>query len=662
MYLIILFLPFCGSLFSILFGRWVGGFGSSVITCLCLILAIFLSCIAFYEVGILNYPCYIKLTSWIDSGIFHVSWGFLFDSLTVTMIVIVSVISLLVHIYAIEYIRLDPHLPRFISYLSVFTFFILILVTANNFIQIFLGWEGVGFASYLLINFWFTRLSANKAALKAIVINRIGDVGLSLGILVIFLKFHSVDYLTVFNLVPNVFFESFNFFNIKVNFCTIICLLLFIGVIGKSAQIGLHTWLPDAMEGPTPVSALIHAATIVTAGVFLIIRCSPLFEFSDTALFIVAIIGGITAFFSASIGLFQYDLKKIIAYSTCSQLGYIVFSCGLSNYSVGFFHLFNHAFFKALLFLSAGSVIHAFLNEQDIRFIGGLKNLLPFTYAIMIVGSFSLLGFPFITGFYSKDLILESAYNNFNIGSDFIYWLGLITVLLTAFYSFRLLFLVFLNYPNFSTLIFNKVNDCSFYIKTSLTFLAIGSIFLGYLTKEMLVGMGTDFWDISLFFKLNHIDFVENEYLYFLIKLIPIFFSFFGILFCYLFNYFINLKFLEVQLRFRYFLFFLNKKWGWDYIYTYIAYQFMNFGYYISFKLIDKGILEFFGPQSLMKLITNMLNKLKFIQTGQITHYVFIIILGALVLFTLVELLDVLVYFFNIKILGFFFLGSLFLI
>nr|UNJ18905.1 NADH dehydrogenase subunit 5 [Cyanidiaceae sp.] len=662
MYLTILFLPLCGALLGVFFGRWLGSFGSSIVTCVCLMFTTFLSCITFYEVGILNYPCYIKVASWINSGTFCVSWGFLFDSLTVTIVIIVSIVSLLVHIYSVEYINLDPHLPRFMSYLSVFTFFMLTLITADNFIQMFLGWEGVGFASYLLINFWFSRLSANKAAIKAIVINRIGDVGLSLGILLIFLEFRSVDYLIVFNLVPSIFFESFNFFNIEVSFCTIICLFLFIGVMGKSAQIGLHSWLPDAIEGPTPVSALIHAATIVTAGVFLIIRCSPLFEFSNTGLFIVALIGGITAFFSASIGLFQYDLKKIIAYSTCSQLGYIVFSCGLSNYSVGFFHLTNHAFFKALLFLSAGSIIHAVSNEQDIRFIGGLKNLLPFTYIIILVGSFSLLGFPFITGFYSKDLILESAYNSFSISSDFIYWLGLVTVSLTAFYSFRLLFLVFLNSPNSSVLVFNKVKDCSFYIKISLIFLAVGSIFLGYLTKEMFVGISTDFWDNSLFFKLDHIDFIESEYLHFLIKWIPFFFSLFGILVCYFFNYFFHATFLKVQLKFRHFLFFLNKKWNWDYIYTSIAYKFMNFGYFVSFKLIDKGVLEFFGPRSLIGLIGNLLNKLRFIQTGQITHYVFVIVLGVLILFTLIELLDVLKYFFNVKILGFFFLGSLFLI
>ena len=406
MYLLIVFLPLISALTAGLFGRFIGREGAKWITVGCIVTTFILSSVAFYEVALAGSPCYFELMTWIDSEMFSTSWGFMFDSLTVVMLVVVTCVSSLVHLYSTEYMGGDPHLPRFMSYLSLFTFFMIILVTADNFLQMFVGWEGVGLCSYLLINFWFARLQANKAAIKAMLVNRVGDFGLALGIFAIFLTFKSIDYATVFAAAPTVIGQTTTFFNFEVDTLNLICLLLFVGAVGKSAQIGLHTWLPDAMEGPTPVSALIHAATMVTAGVFLLARCSPLFEYAPTALVVVTIMGAMTAFFAGTTGLLQNDLKRVIAYSTCSQLGYMVFACGLSGYSIGVFHLANHAFFKALLFLSAGSVIHAMGDEQDMRKMGGLVRVLPYTYAMFFIGSLALMGFPFLTGFYSKDVIL----------------------------------------------------------------------------------------------------------------------------------------------------------------------------------------------------------------------------------------------------------------
>ena len=409
MYLLIIFLSIIGSSFAGLFGRHLGSWGSAFITTSCLVVSFLLSFFAFYEVGLFGSPVYIKLTTWISSEVLHIDWGFMFDSLTVSMCVIVTFISSLVHLYSIEYMSHDPHLPRFMSYLSLFTFFMLILVTADNYVQMFVGWEGVGLASYLLINFWYTRIQANKAAIKAMVMNRIGDFCLLMGMLLIFINYKSIDYASVAVLTPVLKDKTMNFLNLNLHLLSVIGVFLFFGAVGKSAQLGLHTWLPDAMEGPTPVSALIHAATMVTAGVFLIARSSFIYEYINNILELITVFGALTAFFAATTGLVQNDLKRVIAYSTCSQLGYMVFACGLSNYSVGFFHLSNHAFFKALLFLSAGSVIHAVNDEQDMRKMGGLKNLVPFTYSMIVIGSLALIGFPFLTGFYSKDLNFRSS-------------------------------------------------------------------------------------------------------------------------------------------------------------------------------------------------------------------------------------------------------------
>ena len=430
MYLTLVFLSIIGSCLAGLFGRHFGP-GSIKITIFPIFFSLIFSIIAFIEVALFKCPVYIELFYWINSEVLDIKWCFMFDSLTVLMCLVVTFISFLVHFSSVEYMSHDPHLPRFLAYLSLFTFFMLILVTADNFVQLFIGWEGVGLCSYLLINFWFTRVQANKAAIKAMVLNRIGDFSLVMGILFIFVNFKAVDYSTVAVLAP--FFANNTI--ISINLLNIIGLFLFIGAMGKSAQLGLHTWLPDAMEGPTPVSALIHAATMVTAGVFLVARVSFFYEYTFKILEIITFIGVLTSFVASTTGLLQNDLKKVIAYSTCSQLGYMVFSCGLSNYSVGIFHLTNHAFFKALLFLSAGSVIHAVHDEQDMRKMGGLRYFLPYTYIMILIGSLALIGFPFLTGFYSKDLILEAAYSKFNSLGFFSYIFGTLGAFLTSFYS-----------------------------------------------------------------------------------------------------------------------------------------------------------------------------------------------------------------------------------
>lgn len=636
MYLLILLLPFIGSLISGFGGRWLGCYGANIFSTLCVLSAAILSFIAFYEIGLLGTTCHIFISPWIESGILKISWGFLFDSITVIMLIVITSISSLVHIYSIKYMENDPHCPRFMAYLEIFTFFMLILVTSDNLIQMFLGWEGVGLASYLLINFWYTRLAANQSAIKALIINRIGDFGLSLGILTTFWIFNSVDYLIIFSLVP--LFENYNLFfmGIYFNGLTLIGIFLFIGAIGKSAQLGLHTWLPDAMEGPTPVSALIHAATMVTAGVFLIIRFSPLIEFSSTILFFLIVFGSLTAFFAAMTGIFQNDLKKVIAYSTCSQLGYMIFSCGMSCYNVSLFHLMNHAFFKALLFLSAGSVIHAISNEQDMRRMGSLNNFLPLTYSLMLIGSLALAGFPFLAGFYSKDFILEltqiSSYSNLNTTYiSFATWLGSLSVFLTSFYSFRLIYLVFLNNTNLNRISFKSVHESSFLMSLPLIILSIGSIFIGYIFKDLFIGLGTDFWGSSILILPNHSNFIEAEWLSFTIKWFPFNLSVFGIILASLTNiisfnsYFI----FRLSKLSSFFIYLINKKWYWDVLYNrFIVFSILNFGYIISFKVLDRGFIELIGPYGFKNLISKWSVSLSKLQTGQITHYIFYIILG----------------------------------
>nr|YP_010241706.1 NADH dehydrogenase subunit 5 [Rhizosolenia setigera]QTI82394.1 NADH dehydrogenase subunit 5 [Rhizosolenia setigera]WAQ69957.1 NADH dehydrogenase subunit 5 [Rhizosolenia setigera]WAQ69993.1 NADH dehydrogenase subunit 5 [Rhizosolenia setigera]WAQ70029.1 NADH dehydrogenase subunit 5 [Rhizosolenia setigera]WAQ70065.1 NADH dehydrogenase subunit 5 [Rhizosolenia setigera] len=640
MYLLLVFLPLFSSITAGLFGRKIGPKGSSFLTVLCLLITCLISCFLFIEVALNNSSVYINLIKWIDCDLFQVDWGFLFDTLTVSMCFVVTFVSFLVHLYSTEYMSHDPHLPRFMSYLSLFTFFMLILVTADNFVQMFVGWEGVGLCSYLLINFWFTRIQANKAALKAMIVNRIGDFGLALGIFTIFVSFKAVDYATVFSLVPLLSKKSFFFFNLSFNVLDIIGIFLFIGAMGKSAQLGLHTWLPDAMEGPTPVSALIHAATMVTAGVFLLARCSCIYEYTPNVLIFITFLGSSTAFFAATVGLVQNDLKRVIAYSTCSQLGYMVFACGLSNYNVGVFHLINHAFFKALLFLSAGSVIHAVFDEQDMRKMGGLKKLVPFTYSMIVIGSLALAGFPFLTGFYSKDVILEVAYGKYTNISHYSYILGTLGAFLTAFYSTRLIYLTFLSKPNGFKNIICYAYDSSYRIIFALGCLSIPSIFAGYFTKDMIIGLGSDYWGNSIFILPENMNLIDAEFIDYLYKILPVCLSMLGLISAYiLYTFFIDLLFIFKRSYYIKYLFtFLNKKWFFDKVYNeYITQPLLLFSYSTSYKLIDRGIIEIFGPMGLSNLTFLKSKTFSKLQTNFLYNYslLFLITITLLLIYNL---------------------------
>ncbi len=632
MYLLLIFLPLIGSFSAGFLGFLIGPFGSSIITTSFVFLSFIFSILSFYKVIFLQTPFYIIISPWIYSEIFQCNWGFLFDSLTVIMLCIVTSISTLVHLYSTEYMSQDPHLSRFMSYLSLFTFFMLILVTADNFIQMFVGWEGVGFCSYLLINFWFTRIQANKSAIKAMLINRISDFAIVLGFSLIFKYFKTLDYTTVFTLAPLYLNFKIIFLNIEFNLLNTICFLILLGAMGKSAQIILHTWLPDAMEGPTPVSALIHAATMVTAGVFLIARCSPIFEYSNFVLKLIILVGSITAFFAGTVGLLQNDLKRVIAYSTCSQLGYMILACGLSNYSVGVFHLSNHAFFKALLFLSAGSVIHAMTDEQDIRRMGGLRSILPFTYSMFLIGSLALAGFPFLTGFYSKDVILEVAFSSHSIIGHFGYWLGTFSAFLTAFYSIRLLYITFLTETNsFKSIIINA-HDAPIRMSLPLFFLSIGSIFIGYLSRDLFIGLGTDSWKNALFFHPINYSLIDAEFLPIFIKILPVLLSIIGLLSSFIFykNYFEILFYLKMSSLGYFFYNFLNRKWFFDKLYQEIIGQnILKYSYFITYKLIDKGFLEIFGPYGITNFIYKLSLSLSKIQTGFLFNYTFFILMGS---------------------------------
>ena len=627
MLILIVLLPLLGFFSGSLFGRYLG-WGTCYITTGSVFSSLLLSIYLLHEVVSTGVTYKLTMGSWIVVDSLHIDWSFCFDSLTSIMLIVVTFISTLVHLYSTEYMEFDPHLPRFMSYLSLFTFFMLILITANNFLQMFVGWEGVGLSSYLLINFWFTRIQANKAAIKAMLVNRVGDFALLLAIFAIYFVFNSLDYDTVFSLTPLMLDHKILIGGSEIPALDMICILLFVGAMGKSAQLGLHTWLPDAMEGPTPVSALIHAATMVTAGVFLLARCSHLFEYSPTALNLVVFVGSATAFFASTTGLFQNDMKRVIAYSTCSQLGYMIFACGLSSYEVGVFHLSNHAFFKALLFLGAGSVIHAVADEQDMRKMGGLKRLLPFTYSIMLIGSLALMGFPFLTGFYSKDTILEVAYAKYTIWGHFSYYLGTFAAFFTAFYSIRLLFLVFLAEPNGHRKVILNAHEGSWRMTFPLFILSILSISVGFLTRDLFIGFGTDFWGFSIFvlpqnYVLSDIEFVDLFH-----KLLPLMISLAGAFLAY-FLYSFGLEFfysIKKTLTFKIIYNFLNRKWYFDRVYNeFIGQNALNISYHFSYKDMDRGLIEKIGPSGIVQSVRHTFNRINALQSGQIYHYLFLL-------------------------------------
>ena len=630
---LIIFLPLFGFFSGSLFGRFLG-FGVCLITTSSVFLSLLFSLVLFHDVLTNEVVYKVILGNWIFSDSLNINWSFCFDSLTSIMLIVVTFISTLVHLFSIEYMRHDPHFQRFMSYLSLFTFFMLMLITANNFLQMFVGWEGVGLSSYLLINFWFTRIQANKAAIKAMLINRVGDFALLLAIFTIHITFNSLDYDVVFTLAP--LFINYNILIGSLEFpvLDVICIMLFVGAMGKSAQLGLHTWLPDAMEGPTPVSALIHAATMVTAGVFLLARCSFLFEFSPIALQFVMFIGSCTAIFAATTGLFQNDMKRVIAYSTCSQLGYMIFACGLSSYSVGIFHLSNHAFFKALLFLGAGSVIHAVADEQDMRKMGGLKQLLPFSYSIMLIGSLALIGFPFLTGFYSKDTILEIAFANYTIGGHISYYLGCFAAFCTAFYSTRLFFLVFLAEPNGNRKTILNAHEGSWHITVPLFILSIFSVLIGFLTKEIFIGFGTGFWGTAIFVLPENYLLTDIEFIHLSAKLFPLILTLMGtFLAFFIYSFELSSFFVLKQSKiFKGFYNFFNKKWYFDRFYNqYISQSILNLSYVFSYKDIDRGILEKVGPWGIVQVISNSSNALKHLQNGSINFSLLLVFLACII-------------------------------
>lgn len=631
MYLLLIFLPLLSSVVSGLCGRFLGTLGASIFTSICIILCSIISWYGLLTIGIKGEFLFYPLFNWVTSGNLNLEFGLIFDSITTIMLTLVTTVSALVHIYSTGYMSQDPHVPRFMSYLSLFTFFMIILVTADNLLQLFIGWEGVGVCSYLLINFWFTRIQANKSAIKAMIVNRIGDVGLALAMFVTYDIFKSLKFSVIFATVDLLKDSTLNFLFVSCNAFTIIGILLLIGATGKSAQLGLHTWLPDAMEGPTPVSALIHAATMVTAGVFLLIRCSPLLEYAPIALTVITIIGALTAFFAATVGLTQNDIKKVIAYSTCSQLGYMVFACGISNYAVSLFHLMNHGFFKALLFLSAGAVIHAMADEQDMRKLGALIGPLPYTYTMILIGSLSLMGFPFLTGFYSKDAILEFAKASFTFNGYFAYWLGVISAFFTAFYSMRLIYYTFLTNSNSNLKIFNKAHESPWNMSIPLLILAFGSIFIGYLLKDLFIGIGTPFFQNSIFVLKDSYKITEAEFLTPIEKWIPVLLSIIAAVIAWILYYFYStFTYNFTTSKYGGIIYsFLNNKWHFDYIYNHLIVKpILYFSNTITYKLIDRGLIELIGPSGLIKSLSSLTLNMSVLQSGIIYNYAFIIFIS----------------------------------
>nr|BAR46016.1 NADH dehydrogenase subunit 5 [Aurelia sp. 4 sensu Dawson et al. (2005)] len=596
MFTSIVLLPLISSIVLLSFGRKLGNKGSNVVSCVCMATCLYLSLFLYYNVVLLEADITIQFWGWVNYNLFNTDLSFSIDKLSANMIFAVNTVSFLVHLYSVSYMKGDPHTPRFMGYLSLFTFFMLILVCSQNYLQLFVGWEGVGLCSYLLINFWYSRIQANKAAIKAMLVNRLGDAALIAAIIIMWISYGSVNFLSV---LPISGFEH----------SWVIPLLLLVGAVGKSAQIGLHTWLPDAMEGPTPVSALIHAATMVTAGVYLIIRSSPLFELSSLALIITVLVGSMTALFAATVGLAQNDIKKIIAYSTCSQLGFMVLSCGISYYSVALFHLVNHAFFKALLFLGAGSVIHSMLDEQDVRKMGGISITQPLSYIFILIGSISLAGFPFMAGYYSKDLLLELSSQKYFI--IFGFWLGIFATLLTALYSFKLILRSFLQFQNSPKVYWKTAQESDWILLTPLMLLAIGSIFSGFMLS---------------YSTLNNI---IHPIIPLLTKLFPLIVTLIGAAIG-LHLFWLSKKLWTIFLGSysRGLYQFLVSAWDFDKVISnFIVVPMFKFGYKITFKLFDAGIIEALGPGGLSNRITKLSSRISSVQSGLLFNYAIMIIL-----------------------------------
>jgi NADH-quinone oxidoreductase subunit L len=664
MYPAIVFLPIIGSAIAGLLGRVIGARASELVTTGLLFVSLALSLVAFSDVALQGHKYIIPILPWIHSGQFVADWTVRIDSITAVMLVVVTGVSSLVHLYSIGYMEEDPHRPRFFSFLSLFTFAMLMLVTANNFLQLFFGWEGVGLASYLLIGFWYTRPSANAAAIKAFVVNRVGDFGFALGIFGVWAVFGSLDFDTVFAAAPHMVGKTMVFAGHNVDVLTTLCLLLFVGAMGKSAQIGLHTWLPDAMEGPTPVSALIHAATMVTAGVFLVCRCSPMFQLSPTALEFVTFIGATTAFFAASVGLFQNDIKRVIAYSTCSQLGYMFAAAGVSAYNAAMFHLFTHAFFKALLFLSAGAVITSMHHEQDMRKMGGLARAIPFTWAMMLIGNLALtgVGIPYLgvglAGFYSKDAIINSSFLAHSSIGTYAFTLLVLSAGMTSFYSWRQFLMTFhgryrgldhqdLEHADASARAHDEpmsghddgehhapkleeIHESPLVMLVPLGVLAVGAAFAGMAFTHYFLGEGAQaFWSASIFVRTG----AEGE-LPMWVELAPLTVTIIGFAIAY--YYYILHPDLPRKLAARkgMLYMFLYKKWYFDELYDFLLVRpAMRLGRFL-WKRGDGTVIDGLGPDGIAARVLDASRGAVRLQTGYVYHYALAMLLGVVALAT----------------------------
>jgi NADH-quinone oxidoreductase subunit L len=629
MYQSILFLPLVGAIFAGFFGRLIGGRSAEVVTTTLVLITALLSWLAFYQVAIEGQETRIEMLRWIESGDLKSFWSLRIDTLTAVMLVVVTTVSGLVHLYSIGYMEEDPHKPRFFAYLSLFTFAMLALVTADDFLQLFFGWEGVGLASYLLIGFWYKRPAATAAAIKAFIVNRVGDFGFALGIFAIFAVFGTIQYDTVFASAPDQAGKTMAFLGMQVDVLTLICLLLFMGAMGKSAQFLLHTWLPDAMEGPTPVSALIHAATMVTAGVFMVSRLSPLFELAPIALAVVTVVGATTAFFAATVGLVQNDIKRVVAYSTCSQLGYMFAAAGVGAYGASMFHLFTHASFKALLFLGAGVVIMALHHEQDMRRMGGLRKVLPFTWAMMLIGTLSLTGFPFTAGFASKDAIIEATYAAHSWVGNYAFVLTLLSAALTSFYSWRLMFLTFEGKPRAPKEVMEHAHEPPWTMGLPLVLLALGALLLGGLFFHLFIGAGqAEFWRGSLVTHDAHHDvplwvilsptvamalgFAVAWYFYITNPLVP----------------------LGLSKRFCGAYQFLLNAWYFDDLYDAIFVRpAKRLGHFL-WKIGDGTVIDGIGPDGVAARVIDVTNRVVKLQSGYIYTYAFAMLIGVALFIT----------------------------
>ncbi|MGC2782093.1 MAG: NADH-quinone oxidoreductase subunit L [Bradyrhizobium sp.] len=611
-----------------------GTWAAQAITTALLFVSAALSWAMLISVGFMHHEAGVKeLLPWINSGELQVSWALRVDTLTAVMLVVVTSVSSLVHLYSIGYMDEDPNRPRFFSYLSLFTFAMLMLVTANNLVQLFFGWEGVGLASYLLIGFWFQKPSANAAAIKAFVVNRVGDFGFALGIFAVFLLAKSTDFETIFNAAPSFAGKTINFFGWNADALTLTCLLLFMGAMGKSAQFLLHTWLPDAMEGPTPVSALIHAATMVTAGVFMVARLSPLFELAPNAQAVVMFFGATTAFFAATVGLVQNDIKRIVAYSTCSQLGYMFVAMGAGAYSVGMFHLFTHAFFKALLFLGSGSVIYAMHHEQDIRNMGGLWRKIPYTFAVMTIGTLALTGFPLFAGFYSKDAIIEAAYASHNPFATYAYFLTIVAAGLTSFYSWRLIWKTFFGAPH-DQHHYEAAHESPIWMRVPLFVLAFGSAFAGLLFR----GYFTHPHGVEEFFgeslKMNPHILEDMEHMPLWLGQLPFVMMVLGFFVSWLF--YVSRPYLPEELATQQPLLyrFLLNKWYFDELYDLIFVRPAKWLGRFLWKKGDGFVIDGFGPDGVSARVLDVTRNVVKIQTGYLYHYAFAMLIGVAGLIT----------------------------